>query len=896
LRLAPHTICKSRYTKYELLLSEAESETPIGFTMASAFARSVTRKRVQSETDSKSHIAARSGYAARQKVKIKSLGKTYRPPSGGDYLMGEVQLPPKAHPDVADRSRLWNAANDQISENEKVTGIELLLALPSPEELSTLEMADLVRAFTQPFIDFGLAVQWDLHRGKQLPRRGYAHHAHLILSARRLVGGEFKRGASDNPWLPDIRGGRGGQRRRSISAPNWSALWRDCQERFFLEHGIDVRVPAFSGVAEFNLGRARTLPKGSAAHRELMDIRRERIESMRQPAKVFEALLADRSTFDERDLEDYLAANLHSPYLRKRLKAKVLADVECVPLDEAQVSRRYTTPQALKRAMTCRALAASLRAADKHPVLWGEPDNDSHAVPFEPQHHPVRHALGPEGLAVLEGADRQSLIEAVIEVGSDYEEEGYQIVIVTPSPVSRKLLGNLRAAQGVTYLDLRAWKSRPELDAIGGNRAVIVVIDAHCLNDADAHFVLAKSNDSGAKLVLMVDQSVPSSQRSGLLIKSIITAYGIADILPNRPVIPGYRSSVQSRSGGNPRHADLLINQTQGQDRLHWSGLGSLDQELEAMVRELGSNLKIGEIGAIVTGDQQEADQINALLREHLNGPGNSTSVIEIKTADGPIRFIPGEWVQIIDDVRLRAVGTRTPRLIPGGTVAQVTGKIKKDGPVLDLGRKRLVVVPREEPPEDEEGHGGNRSSDTAGAGASRTAAKSPLRIRSTFAVPLRYAHQVTATNPRVWISRINTAWKLVAWSAARQPASVLVWSKLAESREALADRIRQAHSFSTDPLVRAAEALGIRGDMSDSTVEDYVLPDSAPRSEDLEMLDDFEPADDPEFMWDDTADFEDDPDFDSLIRSEDHDPDLAWDDGTDQESDNDIDPPDDEI
>jgi hypothetical protein len=61
-------------------------------------------------------------------------------------------------------------------------------------------------------------------------------------------------------------------------------------------------------------------------------------------------------------------------------------------------------------------------------------------------------------------------------------------------------------------------------------------------------------------------------------------------------------------------------------------------------------------------------------------------------------------------------------------------------------------------------------------------------------------------------------------------------------------------------------------------------------------MLDDFEPADDPEFMWDDTADFEDDPDFDSLVRSEDHDPDVAWDDGTDQESDNDIDPPDDEI
>jgi hypothetical protein len=56
----------------------------------------------------------------------------------------------------------------------------------------------------------------------------------------------------------------------------------------------------------------------------------------------------------------------------------------------------------------------------------------SDGVPFEPQHHPVLQALGPEGLAVLEGADRQSLIEAVIEVGSVYEDEGYQIVIVNP--------------------------------------------------------------------------------------------------------------------------------------------------------------------------------------------------------------------------------------------------------------------------------------------------------------------------------------------------------------------------------------------------------------------------------------------------------------------------------
>ncbi len=857
--------------------------------MASAFARSVTRKRVRSDTtgsDSKSHIAARSGYAARQKVKIESLGSTYQPPSGRDYLLGEVRLPPEAHPAMADRSRLWNTANDGIRKDAEVTGIELLLALPSPKELSTLEMADLVRAFTQPFVDFGLAVQWDLHRGKQRPRRGDAHHAHLLLSARPLVGAAFMPGASDNPWLPDIRGGRGGQRRRSISAPDWSALWRDCQERFFLERGIDVRVPAFSGVTEFNLGRARTLPKGSAAHRELMDIRRERIEAMREPAKVLEAVLADRSTLDERDLEDYLAANMHNPSLRERLKAKILADEECVPLDEAQGSRRYTTRRALQRIMTCRALAGALRAADQHPVLWGELDNDPDGVPFEPQHHPVLQALGPEGLAVLEGADRPSLIEAVIEVGSVYEEEGYQIVIVTPSPVSRKLLGNLRAEEGVTYLDLRAWKSGLKSDPIRANRAVIVVIDAHCLNDSDAHFVLAKSNDSGAKLVLMVDQSVPSSQRSGLLIKSIIAAYRVADILPPRPAIPGLGSNGQSRPGGNPRHADLLINRIHDQGRLHWSGAGRHDQELDAMARELGANLRIGEIGAIVTGDQQEADQINALVREQLNDTENPTSGIEIETADGPIRLIPGESVQIIDDVRLRAIGTITPRLIPGGTFAQVTGKFKKDGPVLDLGRKRFVVAPGAEPPEDEEGRGGNGSSNTAGAGTSRRPAKNPIRIRSTFAVPLRYAHQVTATNPRVWISRIDTAWNLIAWSAARgQPASVVVWNKLAESRKALADRIRQAHSFSTDPLVRAAEALGIRGDMSDST-----LPDPAPQSEDLEM------SDDPEFIWDDIADVDDDPDFDSLVWSEDHDQDVAWDDATDQEPDNDIDPANDEI
>jgi hypothetical protein len=120
---------------------------------------------------------------------------------------------------------------------------------------------------------------------------------------------------------------------------------------------------------------------------------------------------------------------------------------------------------------------------------------------------------------------------------------------------------------------------------------------------------------------------------------------------------------------------------------------------------------------------------------------------------------------------------------------------------------------------------------------------------------------------------------------ARRQPASVVVWSKLAESREVLADHIRQAHSFSTDPLARAAEALGIRSDTSDSTLED-----SDSQTEDLEM------SDGPEFIWDDMADVDDDPDFDSLVWSEDYDQDVAWDDATDQESDTDIDPADDEI
>ena len=152
----------------------------------------------------------------------------------------EVLLPDGADPRFADSAVLWNAAEAAEKRKDAQVAREIVLALPANAELTDEDRIALARSFAeQHFVAKGLAVQLDVHR----PHEGESEseranwHAHLLITTRRLEGEGFA-AKKARDLDPEVR--RAGGRAVVADGEAWGELWRDHQNRYFVEHGLDI--------------------------------------------------------------------------------------------------------------------------------------------------------------------------------------------------------------------------------------------------------------------------------------------------------------------------------------------------------------------------------------------------------------------------------------------------------------------------------------------------------------------------------------------------------------------------------------------------------------------------------------------------------------------------------
>jgi MobA/MobL family len=147
----------------------------------------------------------------------------------------------------------------------------------------------MVRSFAeQHFVGNGLAVQLDVHA----PHEGEAEseranwHAHLLITTRRLDGDRFSaRKARDLD--PEVRHAGG----RAIVADGeaWGELWRDHQNRYFREHGIDLEVDPTAAHPAPHIGPIRMRIAGSEIVERADQIRQANEAAARDPDQVLTA-------------------------------------------------------------------------------------------------------------------------------------------------------------------------------------------------------------------------------------------------------------------------------------------------------------------------------------------------------------------------------------------------------------------------------------------------------------------------------------------------------------------------------------------------------------------------------------------------------------------------------
>ena len=222
----------------------------------------------------------------------------------------EVLLPEGAAAKFADSAVLWNAAEAAERRKDAQVAREIVLALPANAALTDADRIELARSFAERhFVSKGLAVQLDVHaphegdsrkRAGELARASADHHA--------AVGGGGFAAKKARDLDPEVR--RAGGRAVVADGEAWGELWRDHQNRYFVEHGIDARVDPMATHAQQHIGPVRMRKADLAAGERAETLRQANEAAARDPEQVLATLTRNNATFSERDLDRHLAKHI----------------------------------------------------------------------------------------------------------------------------------------------------------------------------------------------------------------------------------------------------------------------------------------------------------------------------------------------------------------------------------------------------------------------------------------------------------------------------------------------------------------------------------------------------------------------------------------------------------
>lgn len=483
--------------------------------MAIAFARA----RYISRSSGGSAVRS-AAYNAREGIKAERTGQLYYFRHRDAPEHHEVLLPEGASETLADAAVLWNAAEAAERRKDAQLAREIVLALPANAEISVEDRIELARRFAiENFVSKGLAVQLDVHA----PHEGEVEseranfHAHLLITTRRVEGEGFaaKKARDLEPEIRSIRG------RAVVSEGEaWGEVWRALQNRYFAEHGLDIRVDATSTVAQAHIGPVRMRAAETQANARADETARANAKAARDPDQILATLTRNNATFLERDVERYLAKHIESRAERETVKGRVLGHAEVLVLhdrDTGEISERFTTKTV--RAQEERALAAAAAVATarnggvsrraQSGALAGRDLRPDQRAAFE-------HAVAAGGLKIVEGragTGKSFTLQAVREA---FERDGREVIGLAPT---NAVAQDLRTEGGFS----RAATVHSELFRIKNGltswskSAVVIVDEAAMLDSRVTGELFAEAKRAGAKIILAGDdRQLASIERGGL--------------------------------------------------------------------------------------------------------------------------------------------------------------------------------------------------------------------------------------------------------------------------------------------------------------------------------------------------------------------------------------------
>ena len=673
----------SVHTQYALRCNGACGLALAGFRL-SGMAIAFARARYVSRTSGGNAVRS-AAYNGRAEIEAQGANRVFTFQHRGDLEHHEIMLPERADPALGESAALWNAAETAERRKDAQVARELVLALPADAEVTLEDWIELTRSFAaKHFVSKGVAVQLDIHAPhadpgeEQASGEGANPHAHLLVTTRRVEGSGFaSRKARDLD--PVVR--RFGGRNQVAEGEAWGELWQAHQDRWFLEHGLGVRVDATAAVAGAHIGPVRMRAPGSAASERAAALRAANEDAARDPLQVLAALTRNNATFTRGELDRYLVKHLDGEAARADAAAAVLGHPELLALHEREsgaAAGRYTTRTVRAQEGAALADAAAVLRAGHHgavpaaareAALAGRGLRPDQGGAFE-------HGVGAGGLKVVEGRAGTGKSYALGAVRDAYERAGQRVVGLAPTNAVAQDLGRDGFREsGTVHAALFALKTgRASWD----RRTVLLVDEAAMLDSPVMGELLAAARASGAKVVLAGDDRQLASIERGGLFTELRGRHGSAVIRQvERQRVPWQREAAQDLSEGRFARA------VQAFDR-HGAVTWSADDgaSLQALVRRWQADSLADPQATrfVFAYTNQEADALNAGLREVLRGRGALGPDVRLDTRHGPANFAVGDRVQFTATAKRLGLFNGNAGVITGLDAATGVVTVRLDG------------------------------------------------------------------------------------------------------------------------------------------------------------------------------------------------------------------------
>ena len=582
----------------------------------------------------------------------------------------EVLLPKGASATLGTAGVLWNAAEAAERRKDAQLAREIVLALPANAETTIDDRIELARRFAlENFVSKGLAVQLDVHapHAGDTDAEGANWHAHLLITTRR-IGAEGFAAKKARDLEPDVR--RVAGRAVVSEGEAWGEVWRDLQNRYFAEVGIDVRVDPTSAFAQAHIGPIRMRAEDAQANARADDVARANAKAARDPDQVLLVLTRNSATFTVRDLERHLTKHIADAADRNAVKDQVLGRRDVLALHDRQSGEavgRYTTKAVREQELRALADAASVASGSVTGVGARAKAETLDSRDLRPdQRAAFEFAIGPRGLAVIEGRAGTGKSFTLSAVREAHERSGQEVIGLGPT---NAVAQDLRSAGGFA----RAATVHAELFRLKNGLAhwprdsVVIVDEAPMLDSHITGELMAEAKRAGAKLILAGDdRQLGSIERGGLFTELKHRHGSVAMTEVTRQRQPWQRQAARDLADGRFEEA---LRAFAREKAITWTA--KQDEALAALVaawrRDTASEPERSRFVFAYTN--KDVDRLNAALRQVRVERGELRREHRFDTTHGIHAFAVGDRVQFTDTLK-------SARIYNGnaGTVTAIDG------------------------------------------------------------------------------------------------------------------------------------------------------------------------------------------------------------------------------